>query len=150
MFETSLVRRTATPATFNNVVNRFFHDPIWGVGALSTPLGGRPAGWTPSVDIVEEEEAFLFAVDLPGLGKDDIDVTFEDNVLTLSGERSADEDTEKNGYRRRERSFGRFSRQFSLPSHVEAGKVSAKFKDGVLEVRVPKSEASRAQKIKVS
>ena len=97
----------------------------------------------------EEDGAFVFTADLPGVKKSAVDVTVEDNVLTVSGERSLETEVEENAFRRLERSFGKFSRRFSLPSDVDAANVAAAFKDGVLTIRVPKSESAKPQKIKI-
>ena len=116
----------------------------------TTPASGaRLDTWSPSVDVHEEEGAFIFTADLPGLKKSALDVTVEDNVLTVSGERSLETEVEENAFRRIERSFGKFSRRFSLPSDVDAANVAAAFKDGVLTIRVPKSETAKPQKIKI-
>ena len=148
MLRNSLVRRTPTTTAFD----RFFgHDPFFATGWASWPET-RSASldtWSPSVDGHEEEGAFIFTADLPGLKKSAVDVTVEDNVLTLSGERSLETEVEENAFRRIERSFGKFSRRFSLRSDVDAANVAAAFKDGVLTIRVPKSESAKPQKIKI-
>lgn len=151
MYNDSLVRRIPSAATVSDVFDRYFNGPFW--GGVATPSRSVTADldtWTPAVDVTEEVDSFVFRADLPGMSKDDIEVTIEDNVLTLSGERQADSETTHDGYRRRERSWGKFARQFSLPTNVDSTKVAAGFKNGVLEVRVPKSEASKAHKIKVA
>ena len=143
---TELVRRL--PREMEGLFERFLNDPFnagW-VGARSEDL----ASWTPGVDVVEEADAYVFYADLPGLSKGNVDITFEDNILTISGERPRREDSEQGQYRRIERRHGRFTRSFALPSQVDTGKVEASFRDGVLLIRVPKAEAARARKITIS
>ena len=153
MFTNNLVRRSA-PATDGLVTfaDRFFHsDPFFSFrlpAVWSEPRSANSEGWSPSVDVHEESDAYVFSADLPGLAKSDVDVSVEDNVLTLAGQRTFQE-VERDSYRRLERSYGKFSRHFSLPSHVDAGKVEASFKNGVLKIRVPKSETAKSRKIKI-
>lgn len=118
---------------------------------LFQPLGEgiSDRGWLPPVDIRETDEAFLFHAELPGLKKEDITITIEDNVLTLSGERQLKGETEKNDYRRIERSYGRFTRSFTLPNKVSAEKVEAAFSDGVLSITVPKVEEAKPRRIEI-
>ena len=152
MFGTNLVRRTR-PDGFSILANRFFNDDVFWSGAAPTYLGSetdtQEASWNPSVDVHEETDAYVVTADLPGIQKSDVKVTVDDNVLSLTGERKFEERAEQDGYRRRERSYGKFSRRFRLPRRVDAAKVDATFKDGVLEVRVAKSEAAKSRTIKI-
>ncbi len=148
MLRNNLVRRTPTATAFD----RFFgHDPFFATAWASWPETRNASldTWAPSVDVHEEEGAFVFTADLPGVKKSAVDVTVEDNVLTVSGERHLETEVEENSFRRMERSFGKFSRRFSLPSDVDAANVAATFKDGVLTIQVPKSESAKPQKIKI-
>ena len=148
MLRNNLVRRTPTTTAFD----RFFaHDPFFGSGWTSWPETRNASldTWSPSVDVHEEESAFVFTADLPGVKKSAVDVTVEDNVLTVSGERSLEKEVDENTFRRIERSFGKFSRRFSLSSDVDAANVAAVFKDGVLTIHVPKSETAKPQRIKI-
>jgi HSP20 family protein len=110
------------------------------------------ATWHPTVDIAEREDAFEVKADLPGVNRDDVKVKITNNVLTLSGERESENKEGANGenYHRFERSYGSFVRSFSLPSAVDEGKIKAEFKDGVLTVTLPKSEAALPKEIKVN
>ena len=152
----SLVRRQ-TPATmvsdpfFRNFERLFSDDVYRPFGLLARwneDLG--QSGWTPAVDVRESEEAFVFTAELPGLGKDDVEITVEDSILTLSGERLFAGEKEEKNYRRIERSYGSFSRSFTLPSAVDAGRISATFENGLLTVTVPKAEQAKARKIAIS
>ena len=105
--------------------------------------------WVPAVDIKEEDDHFLIYADLPGVDPKDIEITMENGVLTLKGQRAADKKEETEKYKRIERIRGTFLRRFSLPDTVQADKITAKFKDGVLEVVVPKGEAAQPRKINI-
>lgn len=106
--------------------------------------------WMPSVNIRETESAFYVEAELPGLTKKDIDITLENNMLKLSGERRFEKDTNEESYHRVERSYGSFLRTFSLPSQVNSEGVKASFKDGVLTVEVPKAEEAKPRKIAIN
>lgn len=112
--------------------------------------GEETRSWVPPVDIQETGEAYLFHAELPGLTKDDINITLENNVLRLSGERKLEKDVKKDNYHRVERTYGTFSRTFTLPTQVEAEKVLAAFENGVLTLTVPKAEQAKPRKIAIS
>jgi HSP20 family protein len=106
--------------------------------------------WTPPVDIQETADAYRIHAELPGLSKDDIQITLENNVLRLSGERKWEKDVTRESYHRVERSYGTFSRSFALPNQVSADQVEAKFDSGVLAIVVPKAEAAKPRQISIS
>lgn len=149
-----LVRRT-TPATlipdpfFRNFDRLFSEDFFRPLGFTSRASNGQ-TGWLPAVDVRESDDAFVFTAELAGIAKKDVDIAVEDGVLTLSGERRFNEKDEEKSYRRIERAYGSFSRSFTLPSAVDAERVSASFKDGLLTVTVPKAELAKARKIAIS
>ena len=103
--------------------------------------------WFPPVDISENEAEYVIAAELPGLKKEDVKVTMENGMLTLMGERKEDASLR---YHRVERCYGTFSRSFALPNDGDASKIRAEFKDGVLIIRVAKSEAAKPKEIEVS
>ncbi len=105
---------------------------------------------SPSFDIFEEDDDVVVKGELPGIKKEDLDVNLTDDTITISGEKKKEEKTEKKDYYRLERSYGSFSRSFSLPEEVQTDKAKAKFKDGVLEIRVPKTEESKKKKKKIA
>jgi HSP20 family protein len=121
----------------------------------TSSLFGRSVGeglrdaWIPAVDVQETDKSFVFKAELPGLGKDDIEITLEENLLTLSGERELAEKDEGETYHRIERSYGKFSRSFTLPSQVDNSKVEASFNDGLLTIEVLKSEQAQPRKIEI-
>ena len=125
--------------------------------ALSTasPVGGREGrtagGWTPAVDIKEDGEGFVISADLPGVAPGDIEVTLEGGMLTIKGDRKTEsENVNENAYRRVERVQGSFLRRFSLPDSADAEKVSAKGKEGVLEVTIPKKATLTPKRIPIA
>ncbi|NWF52299.1 MAG: Hsp20/alpha crystallin family protein [Nitrospirae bacterium] len=104
---------------------------------------------TPTVDVFEEGDDVVIKAELPGMGKDDIDVKVTDDLITISGEKKKEEKVEKKNYYRMERSYGSFTRSLRLPTEVHTEKATAKFKDGVLEVRIPKTEEAKKKEKKV-
>ncbi|RMG68193.1 MAG: Hsp20/alpha crystallin family protein [Nitrospirae bacterium] len=98
---------------------------------------------SPSVDIYEEGDDVVVKAELPGMKKDDIDVTISEDTVTISGEKKREEKVEKKNYYRYERSFGSFTRSFRIPVDVQTDKAKASFKDGILEIRIPKTEEAK-------
>ena len=118
--------------------------PQWRYGDIS----GR-GEIVPSADIYEDDNNLVVKAELPGISKDELNVTITRDTITISGEKKSEEKVEKKNYHRLERSYGSFCRSFRLPDHVDSDKAEAIFKDGVLEIRVPKSEESRHKKIEI-
>src|SRR6476659_7560119 len=114
---------------------------------LSEPQTNRP--WSPSVDIYETENELVLKADLPDVKLEDIEVRVENQTLTLKGERKFEEDKDVRGYHRIERSYGTFTRSFTVPSTVDPEKVAAEFKNGVLTVKLPKKEAAKPRQVKI-
>jgi HSP20 family protein len=110
---------------------------------------GSVANWTPPVDIQEEDERFVLHADIPGVKPEDIEVTMENGVLTISGNREETKRVEQNGYRRIERIAGRFFRRFTLPDTANADGIAAKSHNGVLEVIIPKHARVMPRRISV-
>ena len=111
---------------------------------------GMVAGtWAPAVDIYETPDSIVLQAELPGLSKDDIDIQVRDNVLTLKGERRSEKEVKEGNYLRVERAYGGFQRAFTLPAAVQADKIRAVFKDGVLDVSIPKAEEAKPKQIKI-
>ncbi len=135
-------------ATLHDRMNRLFDETV------ARSRGGEPAeltgNWSPTVDVYEDAERYVLVVELPGLSKDDVQIELKENVLTLKGERKFEEQYKDQTCHRMERAYGQFIRSFSLPTQVEAGKVEAKFKDGVLTVAVPKAAAAKPRLIPIA
>ncbi|MEW6214882.1 MAG: Hsp20/alpha crystallin family protein [Nitrospirota bacterium] len=104
---------------------------------------------TPSVDVFMEGDDVVVKAELPGMSKEDIDVKVTDDIITISGEKKKEEKVEKKDYYKLERSYGSFTRSFRLPTEVQTEKAAAKFKDGVLEIRIPKTEEAKKKEKKV-
>ena len=116
---------------------------------LNRMRGEQRLGFSPAVDILEEEEAILLTAELPGMKAEDVHVHVENNVLTLSGERRLENEEKKEGYHRIERSYGSFSRAFALPKTVDADAIEAKLDEGILRLRLPKRAAAERRRIAV-
>lgn len=108
------------------------------------------ADWTPSVDISETDEAFHIAAELPEVKKEDIEVTVENGILTLQGDRREERESKGRKIHRIERAYGRFVRSFALPDLIDESRVKAEFRDGVLHLDLPKSEKARPKAIEVT
>ena len=107
------------------------------------------AVWTPRVDLAETEDAYLIHLDVPGLKREDLDISVHNGTLTVSGERKHEVKEEKANFVRMERAYGRFYRSFTLPARVVADAIEATYADGVLDIRVPKAEESKPRRIDV-
>ena len=107
------------------------------------------ASWLPAVDITENDDNFTLLADIPGVDPEDIEVSMDNGMLTVKGERKTEEKTEKDNYRRVERQYGMFYRRFTLPDTANADKIEAKSENGVLKVTIAKKEAAQAKHIAV-
>lgn len=128
-------------------MNQIFEDALSRTRGREEGL--RTGMWTPAVDIYEKTDSVVVKAELPGVEKDQISVEVKDGILTLRGERKFERDVKEESYHRIERAYGSFLRSFSLPVSVDQDKVSARFKDGVLEVELPKKEKAKPKQIKV-
>lgn len=127
---------------FNSMLNQFMHS-TYDDSVSSTAI------WSPSVDIREENNKYIVLADLPGVNEKDLQVTLENNVLTIKGVRLLDKTVENKGFSRQERFFGQFYRRFTLPESADSSKIQAVCKHGVLELSIPKKAATQAKKINV-
>jgi HSP20 family protein len=123
----------------------------WASGQFGPQHGAGSAGeaWPPAVDITERKDSYLVTAELPGFGIDDVELTFQDGLLTIQGERQHMPDADGEKVHRAERRYGTFRRSITLPSHVQADKIEASAQDGVLQVLVPKAQQAHARRIKV-
>jgi HSP20 family protein len=119
----------------------------------ATGNGGQEAltvaQWTPLVDITEDEKEYLIKAELPEMKKEDVRLTVENDVLAISGERKFEKEEKGRKYHRVERAYGSFVRSFSLPEDADGSKVTADFKDGVLQVHLPKSVKAKPKAIEI-
>ena len=127
------------PTRWNSLLDTFFNDPVLG--------GSKADRFMPSVDIVENKEAFEVHVAVPGMKKEDFHIEIEDRNLIISGERKwKDEQKEKN-FHRLETQFGSFRRSFTLPQNVNTEKIAAAYRDGILEIVIPKDEQKELKSV---
>ena len=108
------------------------------------------ADWAPLADITEDDKEYVIKAELPDVKKEDVKVSVQNGVLTISGERKFEKEEKKKKYHRVERSYGSFVRSFTLPDQADSSKVKAEFKNGMLTVRVPKNEKAKPKQIEVN
>jgi HSP20 family protein len=133
--------------SFRRPLSRVFDDFF--LPHTTTEDGSLTWGWNPVVDIYDNENDIVIKAELPGVSKKDIEIDIKDRVLTLKGERSADNEAKEDNYYRRERTYGRFERSFTLPANVDPDKIKADYNDGVLKIEVPKPENQKPKQITV-
>src|SRR5260370_2014660 len=120
--------------------------------AIRWPKNGgsfKLADWSPLVDIIEDDHEYLFKADLPEMKKDDVKVTIENGILYISGERRAEKEEKKRKFHRLERFFGTFERTFTVPEDADSTKIMAEFRDGVLQVHLPKRPMPKPKTIEI-
>lgn len=146
--------KTETPAwpTFGRLsdlrdeLDRLFESPFGELSRASRLLNG----WAPAVDLYEDKDGFTVTAELPGLKREDIDVSLNEGSLVISGERKTEQKFDEAASHRVERYFGRFQRSIVLPASVKADKIAAQYKDGVLTVTLPKSEEAKPRQIEIN
>lgn len=131
-------------------VDRLFED-FWHIGGASSLL----SPWSetmpsPLVDETEDEKGFHIEVELPGMDQDDVEVSYSDGLLTISGEKKVEKEEKKKDYYRKERSFGAFRRDVTIPAEIEEEKIQASFKKGVLSISLPKTKEAQKKVKKIS
>jgi HSP20 family protein len=119
------------------------------LGLHAQQASGRTSAWAPALDISERKDAYLVTVELPGLKPEDLDITMEDGLLTIQGERQFTAESSEQQFHRVERRYGSFRRSITLPAHVLAEQIEASFEDGVLLILVPKAEEAKPRRIQV-
>ena len=126
-------------------IDRLFEEPLSGLARTSQLL----SGWTPALDLHEDKDNFVVKIEVPGMKKEDIEVTLHEGSLSISGERKGEEKFKDADAYRSERFFGHFQRTVTLPAPVAADKIKAQYKDGVLTVTLPKAEEAKPKQIDV-
>lgn len=126
-------------------VNRLFESNFPSRGSESTLTA-----WAPAVDVYETENELVIKADLPDVSEKDLDVRVENNMLTIHGERKFEQKVKEENYLRMERSYGSFSRSFSLPNSVNTEAIKAEYKDGVLNITLPKRAESKPKQVKIA
>ena len=127
----------------NSMFDRFFRG-----GSLDDE-NFLPTSWMPAVDVVEKDDEYVAKLELPGVSKDDVKITLQDNILTVKGEKKEEQETKNSNYRRLERNYGSFQRSFTFPTSVKNDKVDAQYKDGILTISLPKAEEAKRKLIEV-
>ncbi|MDD2202440.1 MAG: Hsp20/alpha crystallin family protein [Firmicutes bacterium] len=133
-------------AEMRRVFNRMFGE---GFAQLPTERRAAQGSLFMPVDITETSEEFVVTAELPGMNPDDIEITLSDNQVTIKGRRAAEQEDKRGNYLRTERRFGSFCRSFALSSPIADDKVTASYKDGILEVHLPKSEGAKPKQIEI-
>lgn len=128
----------------NRLFDRFFGKELWDEDEQVSQMN-----WFPVVDIKENKDEFAVFAELPGMKKEDVHITFSDGKLVIEGERKKEHEEKEANYHRVERSYGKFCRTFQLPSGIQANKIAADFKDGILKIKLPKSEEVKPKEIEV-
>jgi HSP20 family protein len=118
-------------------------------GGDGEDAGAKVSAWSPSVDIYETDDALVMKAELPGVSKDDVRVDVHQNTLILRGERKHEAEVKDEHYHRVERTYGTFQRSFVLPTMIDQEKVQATFKEGVLELRLPKLESAKPRRVAI-
>jgi len=134
--------------SFQHEMNRMFNQFFQ--GSNGEEAGSKLSTWNPSVDIYETDDALVIKAELPGVSKDDVSIDVHQNTLTLRGQRKHETEVKDEQYHRVERSYGSFQRSFTLPSTIDYEKVQATFKDGVLELHLPRLESAKPRQIAIN
>ena len=133
-------------SSLRDELDRLFESSFAGLTRTSQVL----SGWTPALDVYEDKDNFIVTAELPGMKKEEIDISLHDGALNISGERKSETKHAEAGVYRAERFFGRFQRAVTLPASVAADNARAQYKDGLLTVTVPKTEEAKPKRIDVS
>lgn len=128
-------------------IDRLFDSPLSALTEVTQPF---MSGWRPAVDIYEDKDSLIVRAEVPGMRREDLEVSLHNGVLSLSGERKASTEADNAEMHRAERFVGRFQRVFTLPTTVDADKVKAAYKDGILTITLPKTEEARPRQIEVN
>ena len=134
-------------AVLHNNFSRLFNDNLLPDRQFDSDM--NLGTWNPAVDIYEEKDRFVIKAELPGLDRKDIEVDLKDRVLTLTGERSYENEVNEDNYYRKERAFGKFHRAFTLPANLNADDIKAEFTDGLLTIHIPKPEEEKPKQITI-
>ena len=127
----------------NRMFDKFFRSDEADDGFLGNSV------WTPAVDVAEHDEGYQVKVELPGVSKDDVKITMQDNILTIRGEKKQEKESKGSNYHRVERSHGSFQRSFTLPVSVKHDQIGASYKDGILTIALPKADDAKPKQIEV-
>jgi HSP20 family protein len=133
--------------SIQNEMNRMFDSSLVKWGDRDTSL--LEGAWSPAVDIYDSKDTVMVKADIPGMSKDDIDVSVHNDILTIKGEKNHEKEIKEKDFVRTERFYGSFQRAIRLPAGIDAAKVGANYKNGVLEIILPKKEESKPKQLKI-
>ena len=128
----------------NRMFDQFFAREPWGGDESMSK-----AEWSPTVDISENKDEYLVSAELPGMKKEDVQITYANNILKIEGERQKEEEKQDTNYHRVERLYGKFCRTFQVPTQIQADKIAADFKNGILTVHLPKAEEAKPKEVQI-
>jgi HSP20 family protein len=131
-------------------MNMLFNQSFRGINRGGAEEDWAQGAWSPAVDIYEKDGNIVLKAELPGIEAKNVGVTVENNILTLRGERQFDQEVQRENDQRVERSYGTFTRSFTLPTVVDTEKIKAEFKDGVLRMTLPKKEEAKPKQISIN
>lgn len=132
--------------TLHDEMDRFF-SVLWPRAAVRNE--GAGSAWAPAVDVYEEKDQYVVKAELPGVKRENVSLSLEDDVLTIKGERRYEKEEKQEGFLRVESAYGAFQRALQLPQSVKADAVTAEFKDGILKITLPKAESVKTREIKI-
>lgn len=138
-----LIPRTSSFVPGRTLFDQFFDD--WDLPALF----GEGKSWVPAFDISENEKEYVVTAEIPGIDQKDLEVTLSDGILTVKGEKKQEKEHQGDNYHRLERAYGSFHRSFHIPEKVDAEKVDASYRNGILKLTIPKAETGEVKKIEV-
>ncbi|MBI4285495.1 MAG: Hsp20/alpha crystallin family protein [Chloroflexi bacterium] len=130
-------------------MERLMESAFRGWPTLWERAPGDGMAWAPSIDVFDKKDSIVVRAELPGMKKEEIDVKVEGNTMIIGGERKASTEVKEEDYYRSEMVYGKFTRSITLPSTVDAARIEATYKDGILEVNLPKTEAAKPKKIEI-
>lgn len=136
--------------TMSNRIRNFFDYPTFFTpSVLRAPLLSETTQWLPAVELFEEDGEYLLTAEIPGMSKDDVDISIEDGVLTFKGDKKFEREEEHGRMHLREREYGSFERCFTLPRNVVVDKINAEYHDGIVEIHLPKGEQAKGRHIEI-
>lgn len=144
--KSELQHHTNKQSYVDDIFNNFFNE----IASISYPTHYNNKVLSPKTDITENESEYHLEIELPGVTQDNLDLKLDSNILIIDGKKEQSTEKKDHNYHMKERYYGSFSRSISLPSNVDEEHVTANFKDGVLSIKIPKKEQSKAKKIKIS
>jgi HSP20 family protein len=130
-------------ARLRDQIDRVFEQPDFAISDFSS-------GWTPAVDVIDNKDKLIIKAELPGFKREDLEVSLHENNLVISGQRQCEDEKREGEFYRCERYYGKFHRSIPLPGAVDSSKIEAQYRDGVLSVRLPKSEKSKPKQIEIA